>query len=178
MNTAKRRKMKTVFIKLPCGKITEIDEVDLYLKDIFPFWRTNRKKWVVITRYIKTEYGAVRQDVYLARAIAKPPHPFVVDHKDRDPLNNKRSNLRLASPQQNAKNKTKDKNKTSKYYGVSLCRSAKSNPWRVFLRDPNDPLRKKRISRSFSTEIEAAKGYDQIAKELWGEFAPLNFPNE
>jgi hypothetical protein len=159
-------------VKLPCGKFTEIDEQDAYLLKEFPHWRAP-KGYVIITRYIKTEYGSVRQDVYLSRAIVKPSSRFVVDHKDRNPLNNKRSNLRMCSVNQNAVNKPKAKGKTSKYYGVSRCREAKTNVWRIFVRDPK--TKNKRVTGCFSTEIEAAKAYDKIAFELWGEFAQLNF---
>lgn len=164
-----------MIIKLPCGASTEIDDQDAYLLDIFPNWRKNPKGYVIITRRIKTEFGSVAQDVYLHKAILKPYGNFHVDHKDRNPLNNKRENLRYATSSQNAVNKSKLLGKTSKYYGVSKNKHCKSKPWSVYLRDPKDPNKKKRISKIFKTEIEAALFYNKVAKELWGEFAPQNF---
>lgn len=158
-------------IKLPCGLVTEIDECDASLLDIFPGWRIANGR-VILTRYIKTEYGSLRQDVYLARAIAKPPREFDVDHKDRNPLNNKRSNLRFATKSQNVINRAKSSGKTSEYRGVSYAKKAKSNPWRVYSRTPNG----KRYHGSFASEVQAAMAADQIAITTWGEFAPLNFP--
>jgi len=161
-------------IALPCGSECEIDEQDSYLRDVFPHWRRHPSGYVLITRYIPTEWGAVRQDVWLARAIVKPVATmYVVDHVDRNPLNNKRSNLRLATRSQNAKNRGKDKNKTSKYFGVSKSKVCKSKPWVVFIRGPDG----KRNRGLFATEIEAAKHADKISKELFGEFAPQNFSN-
>lgn len=161
-------------VKLPCGNKTLISKEDEYLIKLFPHWRLQRKTYVIITRYIKTEYGRVRQDIYLARAIVKPPKHLIVDHIDRNPLNNTRSNLRLGTQQENMWNISKIKNKTSKYYGVSICRSAKSNKWRVFFRKPDGS----RITGCFSTELEAAKRFDELSKLYRGSFGVLNFPNE
>lgn len=150
-----------------------ISAEDANLIEEFPHWRVRKDLRTMITRYIKTEWGCVRQDLYLSRAIVKPPNSFVVDHIDRNPLNNTRKNLRLATHSQNAVNKSKLKNKTSKYHGVSICRAANTNPWRIFMRVPN--TKNKRISRSFSDEFLAAVTFDFLAKEYWGEFAPQNF---
>jgi hypothetical protein len=157
-------------IKLPCGLVTQIDEVDKALLDIFPHWRSNKGR-VIITRYLETEYGRVRQDVYLARAIVKPPGRFAVDHADRDPLNNRRYNLRIATKSQNMVNRSKESNKTSKYFGVSLAKAATKNPWRVFMRRPDGS----RLTASFPCEVSAAKFFDIESKKAWGEFAPRNF---
>ena len=43
-----------------------------------------------------------------------------VDHRDRDSLNNQKSNLRIATNGQNGANRRAKKNGTSKYLGVSL----------------------------------------------------------
>jgi uncharacterized protein YbdZ (MbtH family) len=157
-------------VKLPCGAITVIDECDSYLIELFPNWRKHKFGHVLMTRYIKTEFGSVRQDVYLHRAILKPHGYFITDHIDRNPLNNKRSNLRYANHSENAVNRGKTKNKTSKYFGVCRSKKAKSNVWRVYLRHPKGH----RIVKCFAEEKDAALFYNDMAKEIWGEFAPQN----
>lgn len=159
-------------IKLPSGDICLLDTKDFYLKKEFPHWRLVRGR-VVITRYIRTEYGAVRQDVYLSRAIVKPLRNLQVDHIDRNPLNNLRSNLRLVSKSENSKNRSKLQNCTSKYFGVYFCKDARSNPWRAcFCKTKTS----KRTGKCFSTEIEAAKAYDNHLDSIGDEFRPRNFP--
>jgi hypothetical protein len=51
------------------------------------------------------------------------PEEKQVDHIDMNPLNNKMSNLRLATNQQNNTNKNKQKNNTSGVTGVGWCKS-------------------------------------------------------
>lgn len=58
-----------------------------------------------------------------------------VDHIDKNPYNNKKSNLRVVVPVINGQNKTKTANASSKYYGVSLKLSNKSDwtAWQVIV---------------------------------------------
>jgi hypothetical protein len=91
-----------------------------------------------------------------------------VDHIDGDGLNNRRANLRICDPNQNAANSRRVPN-TIGYRGV----------WRtIYGRYYASITSKGRAVRlgSFSTAIEAAVAYDEAAKELHGEFATLNFP--
>lgn len=96
--------------------------------------------------------------------------PINVDHKDGNSLNDKISNLRAATPSQNNMNRQANRNSTSKYIGVH--RSVTKNRWCAHIRFKG----KSKNLGSFSDEIEAAKVRDKAAKELFGEFARLNFP--
>lgn len=98
----------------------------------------------------------------------------VVDHINRNGLDNRRTNLRLATNQLNRFNskKTEIKNKHksagySKYKGV-VKRSA--NCWGVRIGFNNERV----YLGSFPTEKQAALAYNSKAKELFGEFAVLN----
>ena len=51
-----------------------------------------------------------------------------VDHFDGNPLNNQKSNLRIATDLQNAQNRGANKNSTSRYVGISFQKS--SGKWR------------------------------------------------
>lgn len=48
------------------------------------------------------------------------PDGYVIDHENRNPLDNRRGNLRLLTYTQNAANRTKMDNASSKYYGVTF----------------------------------------------------------
>jgi len=61
--------------------------------------------------------------IYLHRFIwylhnGVPKEGYMIDHIDRNPLNDSLSNLRLATPQQNMMNRSKHKNNTSGFSGI------------------------------------------------------------
>lgn len=78
---------------------------------------------------------------------------LVVDHRDGDPLNNLRTNLRPVTHAQNAQNKPKMEGCSSQYIGVHLDRS---NRWRAFISCNG----KMKYLGSFEHEYDAAKMYD------------------
>ena len=89
--------------------------------------------------------------------------------KDGDGLNNQKANLRICTRSQNKMNGKSYKNSSSKYKGIWWVK--KNKKWRVRIR-----LNNKTIHLGyFKDETEAAKAYDSKAKELFGEFARLNF---
>ena len=89
----------------------------------------------------------------------------VVDHKDRDSMNNRRSNLRICKQTNNAKNCKLAKNNSSGVTGVE--RSSK-NMWRATLM-----LNRKRIyDKHFKTFDEAVKARLKAEKKYFKEFAP------
>ena len=79
-------------------------------------------------------------------------------------------NLRLCTQAQNIYNALPRLNCTSKYKGV--YRNKKTNRYHAAIQHKG----KKFYLGSFKNEIDAAKAYDKKAKELFGEFAYLNFP--
>ena len=104
------------------------------------------------------------------------PDDMVLDYIDRNPLNNQRSNLRLADKYQDRHNRGGQKTKngqptTSIYKGVSFNKRSKTNPWVMQLSS-----RGVKYHDVFDDEIKAAKAYDRLAKIHHGEFAFLNFP--
>jgi NTP pyrophosphatase (non-canonical NTP hydrolase) len=91
-----------------------------------------------------------------------------IDHIDGNGLNNTRTNLRVATASQNQGNSQKTARKTSsKYKGVAWYKNY--GKWRVALA--------RQFLGYFTSEEDAAKAYDAAAREKWGEFAALNFPN-
>lgn len=108
------------------------------------------------------------------RLIMNKPRGRLVDHRNCNPFDNRRQNLRAATNSQNQQNKKKTLSKcTSKYKGVRLLKDTRrSKPWQANI------LAKKKMKflGNYSTEIEAAKAYDRAAKKYYGDFARLNFP--
>lgn len=158
-------------IKLPCGAICLIDKKDSWIRKVFTSWYKVRGH-VCCERYIKTKYGRAREKYYLHRLIiGSVVKGFEVDHINRNGLDNRRCNLRLATRGENTMNKVKSKKATSKYRGVCYRQSInKKNPWTAYIEKKG----KRYELGYFKTENEAARAYNKKSKQLWGEFAFLN----
>ena len=103
----------------------------------------------------------------LHRYLMQPPEWMQVDHANHDTLDNRRSNLRIATPSQNAANRNKYKNNTTGFKGV-FCRPG--NRYQAKCQGKHLGM--------FGCPIEAARAYDLAAIERFGAFALLNFPAE
>lgn len=93
-----------------------------------------------------------------------------IDHINHNTLDNQKSNLRVATRSQNCANRRKFKNNKSGYIGVI---------WHKHIQRYQAYISKdKKITHlgSFDDPIKAAQVRDAKAKELFGEFAKLNFP--
>lgn len=103
----------------------------------------------------------------LHRYILDVPKGMAVDHIDGNGLNNRRTNLRVVTPQQNSFNRRKITSKSSRYKGVHARGNGK---FRAAIR-----VNGKLINiGTFSTELDAAKAYNILALKYFGEFACLN----
>ena len=94
---------------------------------------------------------------------------LIWDHKNRNGLDNRRCNLRLATRTQNIINSRKRKNSSSKYKGVSFYK--RDGTWQSNIRVNKELIYLGR----FDDEVEAAKIYDDAARKHFREFATLNF---
>lgn len=77
----------------------------------------------------KDRRGGENKTILLHRYIMDCPEGKVVDHMDRNSLNNKRGNLRIVTPGENMQNRKIQKNNTSGARGVSWYK--KTGQWRV-----------------------------------------------
>lgn len=93
---------------------------------------------------------------------------IMVDHKDRDGLNNQRGNLRVATHSGNNANRGSYKNSSSKYLGVSWKRD--STAWEAGIKKG----RKYKYLGHFKNEEDAALAYNEAAIKYHGDFANLN----
>jgi len=105
------------------------------------------------------------------REIIDVPDGFVADHINHNGLDNRKANLRIATPADNARNARYPKiNTSSKYRGVWY--NPKKKKWRATIGINN----KRKQVGYFNKEIDAARAYDEAAKKYHREFAVLNFP--
>jgi hypothetical protein len=140
------------------------------LVDAADFEWLNKYHWRLVNGYpARREKG---KTIFMHREIMQAPRGKVVDHKDGTKDNNYRSNLRLCTDQENAQNRPKRRGSASRFKGVYPQKD--SGKWFARAELKGEPLR----IGLFADEVEAARAYDQLAVELFGEFAYLNFPGD
>ena len=94
---------------------------------------------------------------------------FQLDHINGDMKDNRISNLRATTQRLNQGNRSARQNVSSRFKGVGLSRGK----WRAYIVTPE--TRYKHLGY-FQCEEGAAKAYDAAAKEVFGDYARLNFP--
>lgn len=159
-------------IELTQGKYALVDDED--------FERINKCKWCAhrhgngwrATRGIRKANGKQRTQ-YMHRIIISVPNGLEIDHRNHNGLDNRKSNLRVCTHAENLQNQQQQKPRqgTSKFKGVNWHNAR--NKWRAYIKS-NDKFIHLGV---FDNEIDAAKAYDKKAKELFGEYAYLNFGN-
>lgn len=142
------------------------------LVDDEDYERVTQRKWRLHGNPAdKTQYAAahVRIDGKAKRELmhrfilqAKPGQ--TIDHKNRNGLDNRKSNLRYCTLSQNQAN-TETRTGSSRFRGVSWYKPTKK--WRV-------KVGKNGFVGYYSTEEEAARIYNEKAVKRYGEFATLN----
>lgn len=133
--------------------------------------------WVDQYRWVKTSNGYVLTTIrgkatLLHDLLVPPPEGYEIDHDDRNPLNNRRRNLRVATRSQNGVNKKLRSDNTTGYVGVSFNKQIEKYV-AVVQKDGE-----RHCAGLFVKAEEAAVARDAKAKELFGEFAWLNFPED
>lgn len=159
----------SVTIPLTRGLVAVVDEEDYERVAAFK-WHA-RPKYKTDGFYAVNGRGGAKPTSYgvqyLHRFVLSAPSDMFVDHINGDGLDNRRENLRLATLSQNNINIHRP-NPTG-FRGVEKTQSGR---WRARL----VINRQLHCSCPFDMPEEAAKAYDQMARQHHGAFAVLNFP--
>ena len=155
-------------IPLSQGLVALVDDADLNLV-------MSRGKWHAAAS--RTTHYAHRNVRVGSRRTTELMHTFLtgwslVDHRNGNGLDNRRSNLRQATNTENARNAKRGKNNTSGFKGVTSHLAPRGLRWRARITVDRTTIH----LGVFDTAEAAARAYDTAALERFGEFAHLNFP--
>lgn len=153
------------------GKFALVDDDDFEELSQYT-WNFNHKKGHITGYAIHYErLSNGRWIGHLMHRRVLDAHPGVhVDHINGNGLDNRKGNLRLATNQENSRNRQSFRGQ-SPYKGVTLNRKR----WAARIVVDEKTIR----LGTFDTQTEAAKAYNKAAIEFFGEFAHLNeIPDE
>jgi len=153
------------YIPLTRGRYAIVDAED--------FEWLSQYKWCLVQRG-KSEYAGRREKgrcVSMHREIMKTPDDMVVDHINGNGLNKRRCNMRNCTKAQNSYN-SRPRGGRSRYVGVTYRKRTGKYEAVIGYRGEKVHV------GEFDSALEAAKARDRKARELQGEFAYLNFPEQ
>ena len=158
-------------ILLSRGEVALVDDSDAAALSAF--------KWS-LSAYPNGAKYAVRNDyrdghtntVSMHRQIMGAKGGEEVDHINGNGLDNRRKNLRVCTHAENQRNRKPSR--LRRFKGTHFFGRGLSKPWAAQVTKGG----RKRHLGYFATEDQAARAYDTVAKEAFGVFARLNFPEE
>ena len=155
-------------------KIPHKDEYVQAEVDKEDYFKVAVHRWRLRTGYAITNVNINGKitPIGMHQMILTPRAGYITDHRNGDKLDNHRSNLRYATPSQNASNAKPPRTK-EKYMGVRRLIDARKKMWQASI-----SVSGRRHYSQHRTELEAAEEYDRLATAYHGEFAVLNFPEK
>ena len=164
-------------IKLTRGKFAIVDKEDFY-------W-LNQWKWLFdgkcaaraehikgSGRYPNAKYNHIQMHRLILEKYNLLKDGLETDHINRNPLDNRKKNLRVVTHKENAINRGLHKNSTSGFKGVTFDKNTTNRykKWKAHIK-----LNDKHINLGrFLTKEEAALAYNEMAKKNFGEYFYLN----
>lgn len=153
-------------IPLTRGQVALVDDDDYDYLVQYNWYVTKRGNTFYAIRSLPRVDGK-QTHIAIHREILNPPDSMQIDHINRDGLDNRKENLRLATNSQNHINIPKRRG-SSRYKGVYW--NKEHNKWAAKVTINNKTL----FLGYFDTESIAAGVYNQFASSNFGEFALLN----
>lgn len=144
-----------------------LDAEDAYIVAYYKWHAVGRDRGDGRGIYAMAMVPGEKRPVALHRILMCPPQSMVVDHINRNSLDNRRQNLRICSHQENLWNRNNERQTKSGFIGVT----PNGRGWSAKIR------RGKQVYLGyFQDPMEAARAYDAAALNHYGQFAVLNFP--
>lgn len=161
------------FRKIPLtkGQFAIVDNIDYEMLAGYKWCALRKGRTFYAERRYETERGVWKQrHISMHRQILDEPAGLCVDHINHNGLDNRRANLRIVTLEQNNWNSRKCRgNFSSQYKGVSW--SNRCGKWLAKIVYKGKSI----YIGYFDDEVSAARAYDAKAKEMFGEYAELNF---
>lgn len=158
-------------IELTRGLVAIVDDIDFGRLSLSKWFALSCGRWMYAGRKAPRE-GGKQKTLLMHREIMDVPAGMDVDHINHRTLDNRRDNLRLCTRSQNSQNRLLGSRNTSGLKGVSWDRQKRK--WGASGRLAGKTYH----LGHFDDPVEAARAYDAFARENFGEFALLNFPDE
>jgi hypothetical protein len=146
-------------------KINKIDQIIECIVDDDRYFDLIKYNWSMAHNYVSSKIDS--RTIMIHRFLMDAKESDLIDHINRNPLDNRLINLRYSDKTLNNHNKTKKETLTSKYFGVHIRESGKFRAMLVKEGKFYD-------AGTHSTELEAANAYNIKAKEVYGDYANLN----
>lgn len=153
-------------IPLTQGQFATVDDEDFELVSSIKWYAQRVKRGDTFSFYADSGRGGDSKRMHRI-ILGVTDKKVIIDHRDGNGLNNRRSNLRICTHAENIRNMRNLKRGSSKYKGVRRKPDGKF--------DANVEMHGKcyYLGR-FIKEEDAAIAYNKKATELFGEFANLN----
>jgi hypothetical protein len=148
------------FVPLTNGFVALVDAADVPAVRSFKWFAHCAKGHA----YATTHKAGTREQIKMHRYLLGAAPGEWGDHINGDTLNNRRSNLRLASPTQNRRNRGISRNNSSGKNGVIWCPSESKWSAQIYLCG-------RRIKKRFNSFEDALSWRLTVEREAYGEFA-------
>lgn len=158
-------------LKITCGYAALVDDEDFEELSKYNWQACPRGKTVYVKRYATV--NGKETTVQMHRQILDAKKGEVIDHKNRNGLDNRRDNIRKVTRSQNQFNREVKHGTDSKYRGVKISNKGRTKNirWQAYIK-----INYKTIHLGIhDTEIQAAQAFNRavIVYKL-DKFCPLN----